>query len=200
MPLLTVLGGGAVALAVAYGNFLALKRKPEPLEAEAVEQDGGKSVTLPDGRLLEYFVFGSDQSNAAIVVEIAGSMHSASLFRDLPGHAEHCRKSNIRTIAITLPGWGCSSLHPGRRAKDFWKDVEPILKKESVDKFYVSGVSIGCSAALALAHHFGADQVKGIGLRAPYIDANLARELELPVCVTSLPDSAALRWTWYSWV
>jgi len=66
-----------------------------------------------------------------------------------------------------MPGFGYSTVHPNRIAKDWHKDANFVLEKEKVDKFVVMGVSLGADHALEMAYHYGKERVLGIILEVP---------------------------------
>ena len=80
---------------------------PGPINTAMIEQDGGKWVTLPDGRILEYFVYGSDSADAPVLVEISGSGGTAKYFTVGP-RIDKMKELNVKGIGITVPGHGFS--------------------------------------------------------------------------------------------
>ena len=67
-----------------------------------VERDGGHLVRLGDGRVSEYFQFGSTAPEAELMVFFHGytlSGSSASSWHDV------CLAKNVRMIGISMAGW-----------------------------------------------------------------------------------------------
>jgi hypothetical protein len=54
--------------------------RPDPIDPEKILADGGKYITLPDNRILEYFVYGSTHPDATVLVQIAGSFGTGQIF------------------------------------------------------------------------------------------------------------------------
>jgi hypothetical protein len=78
---------------------------PGPIDPQKITTDGGKYVILPDSRVLEYFVYGSTDDDATVLVQISGSFGTGRIF--LEGDIQKtCRDLNIKGISITVPGHG----------------------------------------------------------------------------------------------
>jgi pimeloyl-ACP methyl ester carboxylesterase len=151
---------------------------PEPINPQSIVAQGGKFVTLPDSRILEYFVYGSTNADATVLVQIAGSFGTGRIF--LEGDIEEmCKKLNIKGIAITVPGFGFSTVNVGGRIIDFAEDVDQVLKAENVDNFIVEGTSYGSAFAMALAWLFGKQgRVNGMHLHVPYLPLDISQGQE----------------------
>ena len=55
------------------GFFIGyISRAPQPIDTSLIEKDGGKFVVLPDGRILEYVVYGSNSADSKTVLQIPG--------------------------------------------------------------------------------------------------------------------------------
>ena len=90
-------------------------------------------MVLPDGRILEYFVYGSEREDALILINFPGLGTTGKL--DVSLWSEYYRKANVKKISITTPGSGYSSVDPHRKLLNWHKDVDVVLKQEKVDKF-----------------------------------------------------------------
>ena len=168
-PFLTicVLTSAAISTtAFLFGVYLEHRPPPTVNPKDIPPHRWRKHVVTSDGRTVEYCVYGSTKSDANVLIEIAGGLGLASFYPQYPGLDDLYKALNVKGIAVTLPGWGYSSLHPGRKYVDFPKtDIDPILSAENVDgAFAVSGASLGAPHAMAVAHHFGADRVSALGL------------------------------------
>jgi pimeloyl-ACP methyl ester carboxylesterase len=174
---------GLVAVVVIIYLILVLagrrimKKGQKPFDEAAVLADGAKFVVNDEGRHIEYFVYGSDDPSAPVVVNIHGSGPEAGSERDL--YAPTCEALNVRGISISLPGFGYTDMSIGRVVRDWPKtDLEPVLAKEGVNKFMITGHSSGNPHAMAAAHAFP-DRCVGLGLNAPFLPADLTAELDL---------------------
>lgn len=152
-----------------FGKF------PAPIDTKRIEKDGGKFVRLPDGRILEYFVYGSTKPDAKVLVQMMGTAGTAHFFPSAARYTAALDEMNVKGIGITVPGHGFSSTKVGRLIYDFCQDVKPVLELEGVDKFIVEGTSYGTSHAMALAHHFGKEgRVEAMHLHVPYVSKAVA--------------------------
>ena len=160
-------------------------------DAETINAEG-RYVTMPDGRVVEYLVYGSKDPAAKVIVQIhpAGASAgfpcrmNATLFRDL----------NLKGIAPSMPGYGYSDIQIGRRIKDFPKDVEAVLEAESIEQFMVEGMSLGTAHAMAVAWAFGPGRCVGLGLNGPYLSEAICREFGLQHDADNLPKADARHW------
>jgi len=163
------------------------------IDTEKILQEGGKFVTLEDGRIVEYSVMGSTDPNAKILVSGFIAVHR--LKNHIPkAWTESWQKHNLRVIDVSIPGLGSSSFHPGAKISDWPKtDLEPVLQAEGVSgPFYVYGTSYGCLIAMAVAQHFGPERVIRFGLRCPYLPRPLSKELGLPDGQPVMPATKTL--------
>ena len=112
-------------------------------------------MRLADGRIIEYFVYGSTKPDAKTLVQFTGTAGTAHSFISSLTYTAKLKELNIRGIGITVPGHGYSSTKVGRMIYEINEDVKPIFEAENVDKFIVEGTSYGSSHALALAHYYG---------------------------------------------
>ena len=153
------------------------KRGQKPFNAKALKQDGGQYVENEFGRIIEYVVFGARAQNQNVIVTLHGSGPEAMSEATL--HEQACKALDVKGIAISLPGFGYTDFKPGRQIKD-WpsEDLQPILEKEAVGDFMITGHSQGTPHAMAAALHFKKRCV-GLGLNAPFLPANLTKELGL---------------------
>ena len=135
----------AIAACMGMALYLAL-RPPPPVNTADIIAEGGKFVKLPDGRVLEYFTAGDPKGTPFVYFLGYGNTGR----RILAAH-ELLEERGIRGIAITVPGFGRSSLAPNRRMTDWPRDVDHVLVKENVLEFYVGGFSFGGQHAAAVA-------------------------------------------------
>ena len=163
---------------IKLGPFNLPPDDPTPAQVEA---RGNRWVRSADGRnrLIEYRVHGSDRPDARISV----TMYASGV--NIPGvkgpFAGVYEDLNVREISVSLPGFGWSTIQPGRQVENWpHDDLEPILQAEGVDKFVVYGASLGTIHSLSVAAYFGPERVERFGLRAPLVTTKMTKELGLP--------------------
>lgn len=159
---------------------LYLSRYPQTpfnlLHKEALIAEGGKYVKTKDGRIVEYFVKGSPKSDAKVVVTIHGQLMTGKGALKLTPD-EFIEGHNLKVIAVSMPGCGYSDAQMGRKIVNWPKDdLEPILAKEGVDKFIITGTSYGTAHALAAGVHFEAKKCLGVGISAGYVPYDVCIE------------------------
>ena len=146
-------------------------KAPGPVDVKKILAAGGRWVQLEDGRIVEYYVYGSEKADARVLLQCNGTYATGWGLANYPLVNAKLTELNIKGISITVPGHGYSSMRGdgfkiGQWPKD---DVEPVLTKEAVTgKFMVEGTSYGTSHAMALGAHFG-DRVSALHLHVPYI-------------------------------
>lgn len=97
-----------------------------------------KTLTLPDGRALEYVVSGPQDGLALVFIH--GTPGSAV---QNPAMAEACRRRGLRLVTISRAGYAGSSRRPGRVAVDVVADVRSLLDHLGIDRCVVGGWSGG---------------------------------------------------------
>ncbi|MGD9080218.1 MAG: alpha/beta hydrolase [Desulfobacterales bacterium] len=103
-------------------------------------------ITLCDGRLLGFAEFGDRQGKPVFYFHgFPGSRLEARLADRIS------RESKIRFIGIDRPGYGLSSLKPGRTFVDWADDVIGLADALGIDRFSILGVSGGGPYAAACA-------------------------------------------------
>ncbi|MGB1276603.1 MAG: alpha/beta fold hydrolase, partial [Nannocystaceae bacterium] len=115
--------------------------------------------------------------NAPVVVNIHGSGPEARSEREL--WAPVCEALGVRGLSISLPGYGYTDMNPGRVVKN-WpsEDLDPVLAREGVGSFMITGHSQGNPHAMAAAFHYPKRCV-GLGLNAPLLPSDITREVGL---------------------
>eukprot|EP00536_Pseudo-nitzschia_multiseries_P005199 jgi/Psemu1/303171/fgenesh1_kg.95_\ len=124
------------------------------------------------------------------------------MFGAVPSWVGAVESLDLRVVSVSVPGFGYSSIQPGRKIND-WPvtDLLPVLKREKVEKFMVTGTSFGTCHALATArvfanattttttttannndnkseNDFGVSCI-GMGLRVPYLGSESCKQLDL---------------------
>lgn len=171
---------GLVATAVIGASVFGWKLRRQgqlPFDAEALAADGGKYVVTPAGRTVEYFVYGSTDPQALVVVNMHGSGPEARSECELWSPA--CERLGVRGIAISLPGYGYTDMNPGRIVRNWPReDLEPVLDQEQVQQFMITGHSQGNPHAMAAALHFP-QRCVGLGLNAPLLPSDVTTQVGL---------------------
>lgn len=152
----------------------------------------GRYVTMPDGRVVEYLVYGSKDPAAKVIVQIHGASTSAGWMCRMYGPL--LESLNLTGIAPSLPGYGFSDIQAGRRIRDFPQDLSVILEAEAVEHFLVEGISLGTAHAMAVAWHFGPERCLGLGLNVPYLSEAICREFNFQHDADKLPKADAQHW------
>jgi pimeloyl-ACP methyl ester carboxylesterase len=123
---------------------------------------------------LEYFIFGETDQYDKILVEFNGFGGTG---KALELYFNQIYKSfKIKAISITVPGFGHSSLKEDRKLNEWHLDVEKVLKKEKIEKFWVKGSSFGVSHALEVAY-FLKEKIQGVIVSAPAIPVDILKKL-----------------------
>eukprot|EP00747_Dinoflagellata_sp_TGD_P191812 gnl/TRDRNA2_/TRDRNA2_55718_c0_seq1.p1 gnl/TRDRNA2_/TRDRNA2_55718_c0~~gnl/TRDRNA2_/TRDRNA2_55718_c0_seq1.p1 ORF type:complete len:367 (+),score=56.04 gnl/TRDRNA2_/TRDRNA2_55718_c0_seq1:53-1102(+) len=153
-------------------------KAPGPVDWNKITADGGKFIQVADGRIVEYFVYGSEAPDARVLLEVNGSMGTGRMFSQFSGITEKLKEHNIKGIAITVPGFAYSTLQLKRKICNWPKDdVEPVLAAEGVTgNFMVEGVSFGTAHAMAVAHYFG-ERVTAMHVIVPYLPIPIRKEM-----------------------
>lgn len=166
MTLLWLFAAAPAALAAALGLLYARTFTPTPdVDAATVEAEGGRLLTLPDGRKAEFFEYGSADPDAAVLVYFPGytlSGSSASSWEDV------CRARSVRLIGISMAGWGASTPQRGRAFADAGRDALAIVAHLGLEKrpLHIVGVSFGAGNAAAMAA-LCPDRVASLSLLIP---------------------------------
>eukprot|EP00928_Gymnodinium_smaydae_P016362 TRINITY_DN16121_c0_g2_i1.p1 TRINITY_DN16121_c0_g2~~TRINITY_DN16121_c0_g2_i1.p1 ORF type:complete len:388 (+),score=59.98 TRINITY_DN16121_c0_g2_i1:91-1254(+) len=158
---------------------------PSDISVEAIKKHGNEYtrwIQKPDGRVIEYYVYGSEQADAKIFLQINGSMGSAKFFSEMPTIVKVLKDKNVKGIAVNIAGHGFTSGDPLRRMGDWAKsDVEPVLKAENVPEdapLMVEGSSFGAAHAQSVFHHFQS-RITHAHFHVPAMSLDVAKELNL---------------------
>eukprot|EP00929_Paragymnodinium_shiwhaense_P029802 TRINITY_DN1700_c0_g1_i1.p1 TRINITY_DN1700_c0_g1~~TRINITY_DN1700_c0_g1_i1.p1 ORF type:complete len:395 (+),score=86.31 TRINITY_DN1700_c0_g1_i1:100-1284(+) len=159
---------------------------PKEIKVEDIKRHGNANtrwIQKPDGRVIEYYVYGSDKADARIFVQINGSMGSAKFFSELPPIVKVLTDKNVKAIAVNVPGHGFTSGDPLRRMGEWAKsEVEPVLKAEKVPDdapLMVEGSSFGAAHAQSVFVYFQ-DRITHAHFHVPALSEELSKELTLP--------------------
>jgi hypothetical protein len=119
-----------------------------PVDVKKILADGGKFVQTTDGRIVEYFLYGHEgPADVPVFLAINGTAGTGWLMANLPMVDAALKERGIRGLAITLPGYGYTSLFPATGyglGKWPGMDVEPVLAAEGLSgPLMVEGTSYG---------------------------------------------------------
>jgi len=159
-----------VGLVVVSTLLTLLMRKitkaPQRVRPEDIEAAGGKYVKLKNGCLLEYFEVG--QAGHYPVIFLHGGAQTGQSLLAVQGIAEFAKQNRIRFIAPSFPAQGLFDFQPGYTMLDYARDIKQLLDEAKVDKFSVSGWSLGgnCGAAVAWSPELR-DRCENVLLMAP---------------------------------
>ncbi len=153
------------------------KRWQKEFDETALLQEGGKFITNTEGRRIEYFVYGIADINAPVVVNIHGSWLEALFEKWL--YEDICEQLSVRGIAISLPWMGYTDIKIGRTVINWVEeDLEPVLEKENVKDFVITGHSQGAPHAMAAAYHCK-KRCTWLGLNAPLLPNHVTKDIKL---------------------
>ena len=148
------LGAAAVvpaALAALLYLLYARTFTPTPdVDAAVVEAEGGRLLTLPDGRKAEFFEFGAANADSEVMLYFPGYTLSGSSARSWD---DVCRARNVRLLGISMAGWGASSPQRGRAFADAGRDALAVVAHLGLGDapLHIVGVSFGAGNAAATA-------------------------------------------------
>lgn len=108
--------------------------------------DGWRTVTTPDDRSLEVLVEGAPGDRALLFH--SGTPSGATSYGLL---AKHAAERGLRLVSYSRPGYGESTVRPGRSVSDVAADLRTILDALDIDQFITLGWSGGGPHALACA-------------------------------------------------
>lgn len=127
---------------------------------EATEGRATAPLTLSDGRLLGYRVYGDPQGAPVYFFHgLPGSHEQAALV------AEPAARAGVALVAFDRPGFGASSPLPGADIAAIVEDTAELAAHLGHRRFAVLGVSCGGPYALACARLLGR-HISGVGLLA----------------------------------
>lgn len=140
-----------VVAAVSCWGVTTLRRGPAAISVDDIVRNGGKALTLSDGRLLEYFEHGASTATATTtLLAIHGAQTTGNLFHLVDGWA---RDRRVRVISPTLPGFGLTPYAGPYQPDRMVNDLQHLMRHAAPEAstFYVVGTSLGSIPAAALA-------------------------------------------------
>jgi pimeloyl-ACP methyl ester carboxylesterase len=107
------------------------------------------SISVADGRTVTFADFGDPAQDDAVPVLWC---HGGPGSRLAPAYvAAVGREAGLRFIGIDRPGYGGSTVHPGRSIADWVPDAIEVVAHLGIDRFATTGDSTGGAYALAVA-------------------------------------------------
>jgi pimeloyl-ACP methyl ester carboxylesterase len=165
---------------------------PKEITVENIKKHssgGQKWIQKPDGRVIEYYVYGSEEPDAKIFIQLCGDMSSASTFPQFTSFIKILKEKNVKAISPNFPGIGFTSVDPHRRIGDWAKsDVDPVLKAEGVPDdapLMIEGTSFGSLHCYSLMWYYQ-DRVTHAHFQVPTLAKDLAAELKLSTSIMGL--------------
>lgn len=129
-----------------------------------IDPDRDKLHILRDGRQICYSLYGSTRSSPSHHIiylhGLPGSRVEASEWSSAASHHD------AQLVALDRPGFGLSSLHPGRTLSMYPEDVLELVNGLGIETFYVAGVSGGGPYALSCARRIPKSRLKGVAVIA----------------------------------
>lgn len=156
--------------------FLALFNafNPSPrISSTKILQDGGNSLLLPSGRMMEYFEYGASKDQAQhTLVALHGAMTTGKLWKI---HDAWGIENKVRIISPSLPGWGLSEAMPIYTATPKeWANEDAIALLQQLgfseqNQVHLMGASLGSIYAAALVSTPEAtSMIKNVMLYVPF--------------------------------
>jgi len=153
-------GGGAALVGAGAYKAWTLRVPATPTDEGAFAASGTKFVRLPDGRKLEYSVYGAP--NGVPIYMQHGYMGSCFVSGPMDALA---KEMGVKVIAASMPGFGLSDAYPlerTRKLSEWPADVAAVLDQENVKKCHMYGVSAGCVHVAALARGLPEERVGNV--------------------------------------
>ena len=110
--------------------------------------DHAQSLSLPDGRTLDYFLDDAAPADAGLLISHHGTPAAGPLD---PALVEPARAHGLRIVELVRPGYGGSTRQPGRSIADVVPLVRALADHLGHDRFVTLGWSGGGPHALATA-------------------------------------------------
>ena len=168
-----------------YAMYVGRSKSITELKHE-IQSIGGKYIMWgkKNNLVMEYFVFGSIDPNAEVILMLNGVFCPGDLWGKFSGQNSADswgKRLNLKVICTTNTGLGCSSVPNSEnllsfdRIKDF---MTKVLEMEKVDKFYIAGLSQGSHVATVVADIFSnSKRVQGVIMMCPYMPFGKAHEV-----------------------
>ena len=165
----------SIYLTFIIGGLIVKNQGQYEIDEDSIIRDEAKITKDKNGRKVEYFLYGSSDVNAPVIINIHGSGLDGTFEKAVNKSA--CEDIGVRGISISLPGVGNTDMKKGRQVIDWAsEDLQAVLEEENVGNFMITGHSQGNPHAMAAAYHFG-DRVTGLGLNAPLLPNDVTEEI-----------------------
>ena len=90
---------------------------PVDINVEKIKVHGNAStkwIQKTDGRIIEYYVYGSEQPDAKIFIQLCGDMSDAIPFSEFPSIVNVLKDKNTKALSVNYPGIGFTSADLGQ--------------------------------------------------------------------------------------
>ena len=165
----------SIFLIFTIGGLIVKHQGQSDIDEASILKDGAKIATDKNGRKIEYFLYGSTEPDAPVIINIHGSGLDGTFEKAV--HQSACEELGVRGIAISLPGVGNTDMKIGRTVIDWAsEDLAAVLNEEKVTEFMITGHSQGNPHAMAAAYHFK-ERCTGLGMNAPLLPNDVTAEI-----------------------
>lgn len=165
----------SIHLILIIGGLIVKSQGQSEINQASVIRDNAKITSDKNGRKIEYFLYGSKDKNAPVILNMHGSGLDGTFEKAVNQKA--CEELGVRGIAISLPGVGNTDMKKGRKVIEWAsEDLQAVLEAEDVGKFMITGHSQGNPHAMAAAFHYG-NRVIGLGLNAPLLPNDVTEDI-----------------------
>ena len=171
----TVIAIVSLVLVFSIGGLIIKKQGQSDIDQASLQTDDAKIATDKNGRKIEYFLYGSNDLNAPVIINIHGSGLDGTFEKSV--HQSACEQLGVRGISISLPACGNTDMKIGRKVIDWAsEDLESVLNQEKVNQFMITGHSQGNPHAMAAAYHYR-NRCIGLGLNAPLLPNDVTTDI-----------------------
>lgn len=134
--------------------------EPFPTAEQLAAQTSGRFFhpRPSDGGSLEYCVYGSEEATARVWLLVHGALSTGGMPTIFPHFDARMKELDVLVVAPTMPGWGASDpygplfdVDGAQWLKRWAQDSMALMDHLGVDKFSVSGLSLGGTPGLATA-------------------------------------------------
>jgi pimeloyl-ACP methyl ester carboxylesterase len=165
----------SLILVFVIGGLIIKNQGQSDINEASLINDDAKIAIDKNGRKIEYFLYGSNDLNAPVIINIHGSGLDGTFEKSV--HQSACEQLGIRGISISLPACGNTDMKIGRKVIEWAsEDLESVLNQEKVDQFMITGHSQGNPHAMAAAYHFK-NRCIGLGMNAPLLPNNVTTDI-----------------------
>jgi len=145
-----------------------ISRPPVLVSVESIIEEGGNWVQLRDGRILEYFTAGPQESDKVLLF-FPGYITTGKYMLTKWEPIQQALAQKIRVVSVSTAGFGKSSPHPENTLKTIAEDIKELVEHLKIKRFAALGVSMGGAHAACVAHYLD-EYVENVGLVSSLAD------------------------------